>query len=518
MKKSIIIIGAGMGGLAAGVYGQRCGFDTVIFEAHHMPGGQCASWSRGGYVFDACIHYFGAGVPGMRIHDFWSEVGALPLEMLRTRECATAAGPDGMEFHDYYNLDDLRAHLLRLSRADVALADEYVDGIQRFADSGVLEDLLFLPMDPPAKKLATLAAVLPLAKYFPWTMGSFGARFRNPFLRKAFPLLHSSAPGIPLFLHLGKHVSPLPGDAAWPKGGSAAVARNMAARYEQLGGTIRFRQKAAKILTDGDRACGVELADGTRHAADFVVSNADGRKTIHQLLSGRYIDRRTAALCQPRPDTEHPFAVHVFLGVKRDLSSQPSILVLFLDRPEEIAGQVRDYLYLQMYGGDPGMAPAGKGVIKVELSARPSYFERLYGNPAAYRAEKNRIAGQVIALLEQHFPGLREDVETYDVPTLRTWERFLGGTGGCENFPNTGGGINAIGSILELNACDTLPGLENFFFAGSWVTSAGALILNALSGKSAVEKIRRQCGMERDGIHEGHEEEPKGTEKNYLSR
>lgn len=36
--KTIIIIGAGMGGLAAGIYGQANGFKTTIFEAHSLPG------------------------------------------------------------------------------------------------------------------------------------------------------------------------------------------------------------------------------------------------------------------------------------------------------------------------------------------------------------------------------------------------------------------------------------------------------------------------------------------------
>jgi phytoene dehydrogenase-like protein len=495
MKKSIAIIGAGMGGLAAGIYGQCCGFDTVVFEAQSRPGGQCTSWVRDGYVFDACIHYFGAGMPGTRVHGFWSGVGAMPCEMIRTKDCAAAAGPDGIEFHDGYDPDALRTHLLGLSPSDAAVIDEYIAGIRRFAADDALGRLVFLPEGPPPEKLAALAAVLPLAKYFRWTMGSFGARFLHPFLRKAFPLLHSSEPGVPFFLHLGKHVSPLPGDSAWPKGGSAAVASNMAARYAQSGGTLRLRKKVVKILTRDDRACGVELADGTREAADFVVSNTDGRKTILQMLAGRYTDRRIAKFCGPRPDTEHPFGVHVFLGVKRDLSSQPSVLVLFLEKPEEIAGRMRDHLYLQMYGDDPSMAPAGKGVIKVELSARPSYFDPLYGDAAAYRAEKERIADRVIALLEQRFPGLRRDVEAVDVPTLRTWERFMGGTGGCENYPNRGGGIRALGSILGWDRCDTLPGLDNFYFAGSWVTSAGALLINALSGKTAIQKICRQCGV-----------------------
>lgn len=38
MKKSIIIIGAGLGGLAAGIYGQMNGFDTHIYEMHSRAG------------------------------------------------------------------------------------------------------------------------------------------------------------------------------------------------------------------------------------------------------------------------------------------------------------------------------------------------------------------------------------------------------------------------------------------------------------------------------------------------
>lgn len=70
MGKSIIIIGAGMGGLATGIYGQRNGFTTTIFEFHSLPGGQCTSWKRKGYVFDGCLHHFGGGSPGSKLEKF----------------------------------------------------------------------------------------------------------------------------------------------------------------------------------------------------------------------------------------------------------------------------------------------------------------------------------------------------------------------------------------------------------------------------------------------------------------
>lgn len=62
MDKHILIIGAGIAGLAAGCYARMNGYCATIFELHDLPGGLCTAWERKGYVFDGCIHYlFGSG-------------------------------------------------------------------------------------------------------------------------------------------------------------------------------------------------------------------------------------------------------------------------------------------------------------------------------------------------------------------------------------------------------------------------------------------------------------------------
>lgn len=492
--RSIIIIGSGMGGLATGVYGQWNGFNTTIFEAHSRPGGQCTSWKRKGYTLDACIHYLGAGSGQTRIDAFWRGLGALPCEMVPTNEAVSAVTPDGTYFNDYYDLERLEAHLKELSPEDSALIDEYIAGIKGFMDDDRFSDLVVGSL---GEKLRRIPFVVRQRKSFMHTLGSFGRRFKHPLLRKAFPLMHTSLENFPVFLHQVKHAYALKGDLGWPRGGSVTVARNMAERYSQLGGTIHCRKKVVKILTDNDRACGVELEDGTQHKADFIVSNADGRKTILHMLSGRYMNEKISRYCEPNPDDEVPWSVIVFLGVKRDLSSYPSALLMFLDQPGVIAGHTCDHLDMQIYGFDPTMAPAGKGVIKVELFSRPSYFSRLYDDRAAYQAEKDKIAQQVITLLENQFPGLREDIEVIDVITLHTWERYMGGTQGYNNFPNkvVVGEENVLGSMFGFNQRYTLPGLRDFFFAGSWATSAGSLFMNALSGKNVVQRICRQSAV-----------------------
>ena len=72
---SIIIIGAGFAGLAAGIYARLNGYNATIFEMHNLPGGLCTSWKRKGYTFDCCIHWLVGSSPDSGMHDMWEETG-----------------------------------------------------------------------------------------------------------------------------------------------------------------------------------------------------------------------------------------------------------------------------------------------------------------------------------------------------------------------------------------------------------------------------------------------------------
>jgi hypothetical protein len=79
------------------------------------------------------------------------------------------------------------------------------------------------------------------------------------------------------------------------------------------------------------------------------------------------------------------------------------------------------------------------------------------------------------------------------VATLHTWERYMGGTLGHNNFPFKYQDLTDTRNVLDftfgLNRMFTLPGLDSFYFAGQWVTSMGSLFANALTGKEVVHRI-----------------------------
>ena len=482
--KSIIIIGAGMGGLAAGVYGQMNGYQTTIFEMHTVPGGQCASWKRKGYTFDACIHHLMGCKDGSKINGLWRELGAMPREMVSQKESVAVADSNGNIFYDYNDLDELRNHMLAIAPEDREEIEKYVKGIRSFTGKDLMGNMV---IDGKRGMIKLLPAMIRNMKYMNLTLDSYAKKFKNPLLRRAVALLEYSVPEIPAGIHFAKHAAGTSGDILWPVGASLTFAESIAEKYKKLGGNLNLGKKVTKILTEKDKAIGIRLEDGSEHFADIIISNADGRKTIYDMLEGRYKNAEIESWAKLDGD-ETNWGTMVYLGVNRDLSREPSALIMLLEQPVTLTGKSIDSLEMQIYGFDPTMAPEGKGVIKVEMVTPYAYWD--CNTEEEYRIKKKQTADQAIAILEGYFTGITEQVEVVDVVTIKTWERFMGGTRGFANEPTK---PFSLGTLMGASQ-NTLPGLDNFYMTGVWVSATGAVFSNALTGKTAIKKICKHEG------------------------
>jgi phytoene dehydrogenase-like protein len=423
----------------------------------------------------------------------WHELGALPRELVTIEDCTAVASPDGKMFVDYYDLERLKNTLLKLSPADLKMIEQYIGSIKVFSN-GKISDA----MDSGSfwKMITISPSMFSIRKWIKMNMRTYSERFSDPFLRKAFALLVYAGPDGPLVFHFMRHAGGLSGDIKWPVGGATEFAKSIERRYLALGGKVHYGSRVEKILVENDKAVGIKLADGSEHRADIIISNADGRKTIFDMLDGKYINETVRMYCAPNLD-ETPFAVDVFLGINRDLSGEPSSLVLLLDPPVTIANHKYESIEAQLYGFDNSMAPAGKGTIKVELPASYDYWKQLYNNDREkYKQEKQKVAEQVIEIMESHFRGIKNQVEVIDVCTLMTWERYMGGTQGWFNFPNRKLDFTMREDLSDKKFKTTLPGLSNFYLVGVWATAMGSLAHNATSGKTIIRRICKKDGKE----------------------
>lgn len=495
----IIIIGAGVAGLAAGCYAQMNGYQSQIFEMHHLPGGLCTAWQRKGYTFEGCIHYlFGSG-PDQPFHQVWKELGVARdcrfvdhQEMMRIRDL------HGGELIVYADPDRLEEHMKSLSPADGDLIEDLCDGIRQFTQF----DMTLMQQRPKALMKAqdwanlgrqVLPYALPMARWGRTSARDFAGRFQDPFLRRAVAQMFTW-PDIPMMVGMSLLAYMHIGNAGVPLGASIEVARALERRYLELGGQIHYRSQVEKILVEddptgkGQRALGVRLYDDSIHRARHVISAADGRGTIFDMLGGEFTDRGTERLY----DGHLPMhsQLQVSLGVKRDLSAEPHWAMYLLDEPIVIAGEERYEVGVKNYGFDPSLAPAGKSVLIAMMTTHYSYWQRIYGR-RLYDTEQLQVSDVVIEFLERIYPGISGQIEVKDEATPLSYERFTGNWQGS----SSGWLLTKDTMMMMIQGLDkTLPGLSNLILAGQWVEPGGSVPVVAMSGRNAVWTICHEEG------------------------
>jgi phytoene dehydrogenase-like protein len=280
--------------------------------------------------------------------------------------------------------------------------------------------------------------------------------------------------------------------AGYPIGGSLDLAEALARRYTALGGRVHYSARVAQILTAEGRAVGVRLAEpgGREFPADVVISAADGRSTLFDLLDGDYVDETTRGYYRSLPASES--ILQISLGVARDFSAEPPSLSFALRRPIWLGDREFNRLVVKHYSFDPTMADPGKACLSVWAEADYGYWSTLRQNPARYEAEKEKVARAVIDALDEHYPGLAGQVEAVDVATPITYERYTANWHGA--IHGWAMGARKMALMMGTGMRKTLPDLKDFYMIGQWVEPGGNAQLAAASGRDVMEMICRADG------------------------
>ena len=492
-EKSIIIIGAGISGLSAGCYGQMNGYRTQIFEMHSKSGGVCTSWKRKGYTIQTAGWLTGSRPENNDFHKFWQELGAVQdLTFVDYEEYVRIEGPDGQVLTLYTDIDRLEKELHDLAPEDKETIDGFIKTLRGFTSFEMDQDKppeLYSFFEKAKMMLAMLPAMLgPQGKWMRMTLKDMANEFKNPFLRDALgnSALHvlffddNQAAMMLLNFLAGLHLK----ISSYPVGGLQKVVDAIEQRYRDLGGEIHFKSRVAKILVENNRAVGVRLEDGTEHRADIVISAADGRTTIFDMLDGKYVNDKI----QSRYDDPalFPPIFFVSLGVDRTFEKGPPSVggeVFLFDEPVTIAGTERDRMAVHIYDFDPTVAPEGKTLLRLWLPTDFDYWQNLRAQDREqYKAEKQQVADQMIAQLDRRYPGLADQVEMCDVATPATFERYTG------NWRSSYMGWLFTPESMMTQIDKTLPGLDSFYMIGQWV-GASSIPFAATSGRHVTQII-----------------------------
>ncbi|MRR20841.1 NAD(P)/FAD-dependent oxidoreductase [bacterium] len=493
-EKSMIIIGAGFAGLAAGIYGRLNGYGTQIFEMHSQPGGLCTSWKRKGYTFDACIHWLVGSSPDSPLHEIWKDTGiSQGREFIYADEYARCEGADGRTVIFYADIDRLEKHLLGISPQDEKPVRDFIQGVRMCAGFDFPSDSDAWHVRMKKKAAVTINFIRYGKQFREWTNvtgEAFAKRLKDPLLRDAFSEIwipeFSMLFMLFTFAYLHKRT------AGYPIGGSMPMSDAMENRYRELGGVLHYNTKVAGIITAGGRATGIRLADGTEISASRVISAADGHATLFEMLGGRYLDNKTSEPYEKWP--LFPSLLFVSLGVNRKFDDIPltvSGITFPLKEPVMVADKIRTRLPVHIYNQDPTMAPEGKTTLTIMLESDYDYWKKLAEDRNIYVQKKEETVALLVKLLEQRFPGISKEVEVTDAATPLTFERYTGNwKGSFEGWLIT----PENGYTLLKPMPQTVPGLKNFYMCGQWVEPGGGLPASVMSARRLIRQICREDG------------------------
>ena len=417
----VVVIGAGLGGLAAALRLQAAGHDVVVVEGRDRPGGRAYQLRGDGFTWDTgpslitmpwvLEETFAAG--GLDLH------GELTLRRLdpfyRIRWAGEARALDML------GAERMPDQIAQFSSRDAAAFDGFLAALKPIYEEGILgagrraflrkRDLVAF-----APRMVRLGAAQPL-----WQL--VRRHFEHPRIREAFSF-HSLFIGgdpfrVPAIYGALVYLQFL--DGVWyADGGVYALVEAMARPLD-----VRCGERVARIEQRGGAVTGVTLEGGQRIAADAVVSNADVLKT-HELLGRRPPLRRlTPSMsclllylgCDRRFDGLLHHTLLVGAGYRRFIRD--------VTRGGRLPSTYSTYVHAPART-EPAMAPAGGDSIAVLLPV-----PNLRAN-VDWPREGDALRDAVVADLETTFglTGLDASIRVEHRMTPLDFERELGAADG----------------------------------------------------------------------------------------
>ncbi|MEM9433402.1 MAG: phytoene desaturase [Pseudomonadota bacterium] len=489
-RPTALVIGAGLGGLAAAMRLGAKGYRVEVVDRLDMPGGRGSSISDAGYRFDLGPTI--VTVPQV-FRELWDACGRdfdVDVDLRPLDPFYEIRFPDGSSFKATGSTEKMQAEVQRLSPGDLAgynkfLKDSYKRYIFGFEDLG----------RRPLHKFWDLAKVLPtfgMLRADRSVYAHAATRVKDERLRMALsfhPLFIGGDPfNVTSMYILVSHLEKEYG-VHYAMGGVTAIAKAMADVVCDQGGIVTLNHEVDEILVKDGRAAGVKLTSGRVIPADIVVSNADAGHTYDHLLKRpkrRWTPRRleksrwsmglfvwyfgTKGTAELWPDLGHHTILNGprYQGLVRDIFINGTLsddMSLYVHRPSKT---------------DPTVAPSGGDAFYV-LSPVPHLG---VDDPVDWDAECEPYRQKVAAELDKHLmPGFEDHIQASRIFTPYDFrDRYLS---------PYGSGFSIEPRILQSayfrphNVSEELPGL---YLVGAG-THPGAGLPGVISSAEVLGKL-----------------------------
>jgi all-trans-retinol 13,14-reductase len=480
----VLVIGAGLGGLAAGSSLARAGLDVLVLEAGEHPGGYATGFDRGDYSFDASLHLLDAVGPGEANRPIWEALDLHKRVTLRRPEHVRRELWPQHRIDVPHALDDWTELLSREFPSDregffelARLARRVHQNFVRDRDARLGTQLVPM-MDPDSHGLLEQTA----DQLLRGLLEGHAARAVAGSLSCFLGLPPTQLGAISFLSMLASY-----GDGgSYPVGGSRSISSALVDLLVESGGALRVNAEVTEIQAVRRTARGVRLASGEQIQARYVVSNASPLHVFGTMLPRDQVEGRF--LRRLRSMTLGTSAVKVWLGLDVDPRTLGLLAYETFLRASYTMGLLQppgDFSVVAPHLLDPGCCPPGHGVLSltagVWAEAPPPGQEQ---EAVKDREAANALADELIEHLDRRLlPGLSDHVVVRTVATPSTFQRYSG---------SPGGSIHGFGSTPTQSGPRRMgvrTPVGGLFQVGAWVYAGSGFVPSLLSGLIAARAI-----------------------------
>ena len=286
-KLQVLIIGAGIGGIATAARLARRGCQVTVLEKCEKPGGRCGRMCVDGYTFDTGATLF--MMPGLYAQTFAALGERMQdhLDLRRIDPTYHLTFPDDSRLQLTSDMQQMRLRLEAIEPGSFERMLHYLGEAGRIYDlslPGLLgRDFRSLPEFINPHMLRLFLQLKVLTRHTSYVQRFF----KDPRLQMAFTFQD-------MYMGLSPYQSPATyslmqytelADGLWyPMGGMYRVTEALTAIAEKLGVRFMYNTPVKQIQVEGAAATGVRLADGQVISAGTIVANADLGYVYRNLL------------------------------------------------------------------------------------------------------------------------------------------------------------------------------------------------------------------------------------------
>ncbi|WP_439131948.1 1-hydroxycarotenoid 3,4-desaturase CrtD [Polaribacter sp.] len=316
-KKKVIVVGAGIGGLATAIRLQSAGFLVTIFEANSYFGGKLTAFSENGYRFDMGPSLF--TMPQF-VEDLFKVANKNSADYFQYKKKEVVCEyfyEDGTRFTAVADMQQFAKNATKSFNVDETKLKNYFDKSKKKYD---LTASLFL--EKSLHKLSTYLSKDTINAIFNinslninTTLHNYNASvFKDDKLIQLFDRFATyngsspyKTPGIMSMIpHLEQYFG-----TYFPKGGMHSITKSMYELAKDIGVQFRFNTLVDEIIVENNEAKGI-MVQGKKHLSDIVVSNADVVPTYRKLLKKQKAPEKI--LTQPRSSA----ALIFYWGIEKE--------------------------------------------------------------------------------------------------------------------------------------------------------------------------------------------------------